>query len=178
MGKISYMPLVPLKANFPIFPICNFSYGKCQKQQGVNPMANHGYMTINGKSQGLISANCSTQDSIGNKWQDGHRDEIMVLSFQHNMANRGNIWASSHGPIAITKNIDKSSPLLAVALSNREELNCVINFYRISPSGRQEKYYSVDIRGCIITDLTVDVPILFCILMPRHKSMSRSNIAK
>lgn len=121
-------------------------------------MASHGYMTINGKSQGLISAGCSTQDSIGNKWQDGHRDEIMVLSFHHNMANRGNVRTSSHGPIAITKNIDKSSPLLAVALSNREELNCVINFYRISPSGWQEKYYSVDIRGCIIADLTVDVP--------------------
>ncbi|MBK3476984.1 Hcp family type VI secretion system effector [Pseudomonas sp. MF6751] len=121
-------------------------------------MANHGYMTISGKSQGLISAKCSTQDSIGNKWQEGHCDEIMVLSFHHNMANRGNVRASSHGPIAITKNIDKSSPLLAVALSNREELNCVINFYRIAQSGWHEKYYSVDIRGCIITDLTVDVP--------------------
>lgn len=48
--------------------------------------------------------------------------------------------------------------LLAVALSNREELNCVINFYRIAQTGWHEKYYSVDIRGCIITDLTVDVP--------------------
>lgn len=121
-------------------------------------MANHGYMTISGKSQGLISASCSTQNSIGNKCQDGHRDEIMVLAFHHNMANRGNVRASNHGPIAITKNIDKSSPLLAVALSDREELNCIINFYRISPSARHEKYYSVDIRGCIITDLTVDVP--------------------
>ncbi|GEM_PF-3581787 len=35
-------------------------------------MANHGYMTISGESQGLISAKCSTQDSIGNKWQEGH----------------------------------------------------------------------------------------------------------
>ncbi len=43
-------------------------------------MANHGYMTINGKAQGLISAGCSTQDSIGNKYQAAHTNEIMVLS--------------------------------------------------------------------------------------------------
>ena len=42
-------------------------------------MANHGYMTITGKAQGLISAGCSTQNSIGNKCQDGHTDEIMML---------------------------------------------------------------------------------------------------
>lgn len=41
-------------------------------------MANHGYMTITGKSQGLISAGCSTQDSIGNKCQAAHTDEMQV----------------------------------------------------------------------------------------------------
>ncbi len=121
-------------------------------------MAYHGYMSIKGQSQGLISAGCSTQDSIGNKCQEGHKDEIMVMSYNHNMLNTGNVRASTHGPVIITKNIDKSSPLLAVALSNREELDCVINFYRTSPSGQREKYYTVDIRGCIIANLTVEVP--------------------
>ena len=46
-------------------------------------MASHGYMSISGKSQGVISAGCSTPESIGNKCQTGHRDEIMVLSFNH-----------------------------------------------------------------------------------------------
>ncbi|ARB28884.1 Hcp family type VI secretion system effector [Pseudomonas tolaasii] len=121
-------------------------------------MAYHGYMSIKGKSQGLISAGCSTQDSIGNKCQEGHTDEIMVMSFNHNMLNTGNVRASTHGPVVITKNIDKSSPLLAVALSNREELSCVINFYRTSQFRQLEKYYTVDIRGCIITSLTIEVP--------------------
>jgi len=91
-------------------------------------MASHGYMTITGKAQGLISAGCSTQDSIGNKCQAGHTDEIMVLSYTHNMANIGNISKPTHAPILITKNIDKSSPLLAQALSSREEINCTISF--------------------------------------------------
>lgn len=121
-------------------------------------MANHGYMTISGKAQGLISAGCSTQDSIGNKCQSGHTDEIMVLSYTHNMANIGNINKPTHSPILITKNVDKASPLLAQALSTREEINCTINFYRVSSVGMQEKFYSVSINGGVIADLTLEMP--------------------
>jgi len=32
------------------------------------------------KNQGLISANCSTFDFIGNKYQENHKDEIQVIS--------------------------------------------------------------------------------------------------
>jgi hypothetical protein len=41
-------------------------------------MANHGYMTVNGKSQGLISANFSTQDydqirrGLAKEWECFH----------------------------------------------------------------------------------------------------------
>ena len=70
-------------------------------------MANHSYMTIIGKKQGLISAGCSSQDSIGNKCQAGHEDEIMVLAYSHNMA-AGNDGTTSggrgkHMPVVITK---------------------------------------------------------------------------
>ncbi|WP_458377531.1 Hcp family type VI secretion system effector [Pseudomonas fluorescens] len=121
-------------------------------------MANHGYMTINGKAQGLISAGCSTQASIGNKYQAAHTDEIMVLSYSHNLANIGNINRSTHSPIIITKAVDKSSPLLAQALSNREEINCTISFYRVSAFGMQEKFYTVSINGGVIADLTLEMP--------------------
>lgn len=121
-------------------------------------MANHGYMTISGKDQGLISAGCSTQDSIGNKCQTGHTDEIMVLSYSHNMVNIGNVNKPTHSPIIITKSVDKSSPLLAQALSTREEINCTISFYRVSSFGMQEKFYSVSINGGIIADLTLEMP--------------------
>lgn len=121
-------------------------------------MANHGYMTITGKTQGLISAGCSTQESIGNKCQTAHTDEIMVLSYSHNMSNIGNINKPTHRPLVITKNVDKSSPLLAQALSSREEINCAISFYRISSFGLQEKFFSIEIEGGIIADLTLDMP--------------------
>ncbi|SDV02846.1 Hcp family type VI secretion system effector [Pseudomonas mucidolens] len=121
-------------------------------------MASHGYMTITGKAQGLISAGCSTQDSIGNKCQAGHVDEIMVLSYTHNMVNVGNINKPTHSPIIITKNVDKASPLLAQALTTREEINCTIGFYRVSSFGMQEKFYSVSINGGIVADLTLEMP--------------------
>jgi type VI secretion system Hcp family effector len=121
-------------------------------------MANHGYMTITGKAQGLISAGCSTQDSIGNKCQAAHTDEIMVLSFSHNMANVGNINKPTHNPIIITKNVDKSSPLLAQALASRESIECKISFYRVSAYGMQEKFYTIEIKDGIVADLTLDMP--------------------
>ena len=121
-------------------------------------MANHGYMRMTGNIQGLISAGCSTQQSIGNKCQTAHMDEIMVLSYTHNMLNIGNIDKPTHSPIIITKNIDKASPLLAQALSNREEINCTVSFYRVSSFGMQEKFYSVSINGGVIADLTLEMP--------------------
>lgn len=141
-------------------------------------MANHGYMTISGKTQGLISAGCSTQDSIGNKCQSGHTDEIMVLSYSHNMANIGNINKPTHSPLIITKNVDKSSPLLAQALSSSEEISCTISFYRISAYGLQEKFFTIEIEGGIIADLTLDMPMLFCKTMSNHKNMLQFVIAR
>ena len=85
-------------------------------------------------------------------------DEIMVLSYTHNMLNIGNIDKPTHSPIIITKNIDKASPLLAQALSNREEINCTVSFYRVSSFGMQEKFYSISINGGIIADLTLEMP--------------------
>ena len=121
-------------------------------------MVNQGYRTITGNAQGVISAGCSTQDSMGNKYQTAHTEEIMVLSCNHNMANVGNINKPTHHPIIISKNIDKSSPLLAQALSSREEINCIISFYRLSSFDKPEKLYSSSINDEIFDDLTLEIP--------------------
>lgn len=125
-------------------------------------MANHSYMTISGAKQGLISSGCSTQASIGNKCQAGHEDEIMVLAYSHNMTagNDGGVTGSrgNHKPIIPTKNIDKSTPLLASALHEGEEIECKINFYRTSPAGFEEKYFTVMLSGGRIANISVQVP--------------------
>lgn len=125
-------------------------------------MANLSYMTITGKKQGLISSGCSSNPSIGNKCQMGHEDEIMVLSYSHNMigGNDGSVTGGrgKHMPVVIIKNLDKSTPLLAMALHDGEEIECKINFYRTSSAGHNEKYFTVALMGARIASLNTQVP--------------------
>ena len=121
-------------------------------------MAIHGYMSIRGRFRGLISAGCSTQDSIGNRCQAGHTDEIMVLSFSHNLSNVHNTDRATHRPILITKHLDKSTPILAEALASREIVDCKINFYRVNDRGQQERYFNIELTGGLIVDQRIEVP--------------------
>ncbi|PJE77636.1 Major exported protein [invertebrate metagenome] len=46
------------------------------------------YLHIKGTQQGLIieyAEGTSTPGSVGNKWQEGHEDEILVQGFSHDM---------------------------------------------------------------------------------------------
>lgn len=45
-------------------------------------MANISYLSLSGETQGLISAGCSTLDSVGNKAQPEHKDQIMVYALR------------------------------------------------------------------------------------------------
>lgn len=121
-------------------------------------MAIHGYMKLEGEKQKLISAGCSTKESIGNKFQAAHVDEIMVLACTHELANLENLDKPSHSPIVITKYVDKSSPLLARALAQREEIAATIDFYRVAGEAGLVKFYSVSTNGGIISGLTLDLP--------------------
>jgi hypothetical protein len=118
-------------------------------------MANMIYLTMKGKKQGLISAGCSTTDSIGNKYQAGHLDKIMVLSFEHALTRAKNV---NHGPISFIKLIDKSSPLLGMAISNNEELELKFDFYRTSSSVSYEIYYSITVRKAFLHGISVMYP--------------------
>ncbi|MBW7982024.1 type VI secretion system tube protein TssD [Enterobacillus tribolii] len=71
------------------------------------------YMRIKGKKQGLISAGCGSFDSIGNKYQAGHEDDIFVLSYQHLTTRSQHV---NHQPVLILKLIDKSSLLVVFIL--------------------------------------------------------------
>ncbi|EIR04129.1 type VI secretion system effector, Hcp1 family protein [Yersinia pestis PY-32] len=109
------------------------------------------YLTLKGKKQGLISSGCSSIDSIGNKSQGSHIDQIFVLSLNHAMTREQNV---SHHPISFIKPIDKSSPLLGVAISENELLDAVFDFYRTNSAGALELYYTISITGATISDIS------------------------
>ncbi len=121
-------------------------------------MANVAFLTVEGAKQGLISKGCNTQGSLGNKHQIMHCDEIMVLSCSHNMVRHSGEHRGSHSPLSITKNIDKSSPLLATAWGREEWLNCKLDLYRVNNFGVNEKYYTLQLNQAKISSISLMMP--------------------
>ncbi|RJT23343.1 Hcp family type VI secretion system effector [Buttiauxella izardii] len=118
-------------------------------------MANSIYMTLNGKNQGLISSGCMSLDSIGNKAQITHLDQIMVYELNHRLTRIDNI---NHQCLSIRKPIDKSSPLLSKAINDNEILSCEFPVYRTNRFGLNELYYMIKLTEARICDLQLSVP--------------------
>ena len=123
-------------------------------------MATPAYMSITGETQGLITENAFTALSVGNTYQEGHEDEVMVQAFSHQMIiprdpQSGQPTGSRvHHPLCITKVFDKSSPLLLAALSTGENLTEVtIKWYRSMDGGGQEHYYTTTLKDAIIVEI-------------------------
>jgi len=121
-------------------------------------MAHTAYLTITGETQGLISSGCNSQDSMGNKCQMSHVDEITVLSSQHNMNKSSGASGKMHSPVTITKYIDKSSPLLASAFARQEYLDCSIKLYRTNDRGGNENFYTIELKKALITSCNFSQP--------------------
>ena len=114
------------------------------------------YLSIDSFNKGCLTSGCNTAESMGNGFQSEHEDQITVLAFNHGVA-----WEnkSVHSPIQITKKIDKSSPILAQACSDGDELSCTLTFYRHAPKGGiQEPFYEISLTGALIKSVRVDMP--------------------
>ncbi|EER1608202.1 TPA: Hcp family type VI secretion system effector, partial [Escherichia coli] len=109
-----------------------------------------------GETQGLISAGCSTLDSVGNKAQPEHKDQIMVYALMHSISRSQNV---NHHELIITKPVDKSSPLLAKALSDNEKMAiCEFILYRTSKAGIYQPYYKINLSKARISSIDFVTP--------------------
>lgn len=108
-------------------------------------MSNIVYLKITGQHQGDISDGCCTTESIGNRWQNGHENEILTLSLTNQLTSTRN--SANYRELFFNKLIDKSSPLLVNSLINNEQLFLEFFFYRLNRYGRWEKYYFIQLRG-------------------------------
>ncbi|NRN28776.1 Hcp family type VI secretion system effector [Photorhabdus heterorhabditis] len=113
------------------------------------------YLSLKGKKQGLISAGCSTPESIGNRYQAGREDQIQVLSISHTMSRDQNV---NHHPVSFVKPLDKSSPLLAMAIDGNELLEAKFMCYRTNPMGQLEFFYEIKLTGATIVDVSYHYP--------------------
>lgn len=108
-------------------------------------MSNIVYLKITGQQQGDISDGCGTTESIGNRWQNGHENEILTLSLTNQLTSTRN--NANYRELFFNKLIDKSSPLLVNSLVNNEQLFLEFFFYRLNRYGRWDKYYFIQLRG-------------------------------
>jgi type VI secretion system secreted protein Hcp len=114
-------------------------------------MALNAYMRLTGETQGEIK---------GSVTQAGREDSIMVIAFSHEVESPRNVSSGlatgkrQHKPLTITKEIDKSTPLLMNALTNNENLPVVIlQFWQPSRSGREFQYYTIELTNAGIVDI-------------------------
>lgn len=123
------------------------------------------YMTIEGTTQGDMSAGASSPDSLGTLSQTAHEDEITVVSLE------GNVFVPTdpqsgqpsgqrvHEALKVTKMFDKSSPMLYQALATGEQISRVeLKAYRTSTSGTQEHYFTITLEKATITKIRTWMP--------------------
>ncbi|MBX9445363.1 Hcp family type VI secretion system effector [Dickeya chrysanthemi] len=113
------------------------------------------YLTLEGNQQGLISSGCSTFDSIGNRYQKGHENQIQVLGLNHTITREENV---AHHPIQLIKPIDKSSPLLGVSVTSNESLTANFFFYRTNLAGQLEIFYELKLTDARIVEVSATYP--------------------
>ena len=114
-----------------------------------------GNLVITGEEQGLIEGSCELE---------GREGTILVQAFDHTVEvptdDRGVAAGRRvHRPMTITKEIDRSTPMLYQALCTGELLTEVkLDWYRIDGTGMQEMYFSMLMENALITRIHPWVP--------------------
>jgi type VI secretion system secreted protein Hcp len=118
-------------------------------------MPTPGSLTITGEEQGLMEGSCEL---------DGREGTILVQAFDHVVEiptdDRGVASGRRvHRPMKITKEIDKSTPMLYQALCTNELLTeATLDWYRLDGTGEHELYYSVFMQNAFVTRIRPWVP--------------------
>ena len=108
-------------------------------------MALNAYMRLSGAVQGEIK---------GGVTQAGREDSIMVIGWHHEFGTDAARHRVMHRPVTITKELDQSTPLLALALGRNEtmtswELRC----WQPSPSGQEVQYFTIELVNARIVSI-------------------------
>jgi type VI secretion system secreted protein Hcp len=111
-------------------------------------MALNAYLTTEGEKQGKIK---------GSVTQKGREDSIMVIAVKHEVESPRDAASGlptgkrQHKPFVITKELDKSSPLLMNALCNNENLKAwELQFWQPSATGVEKQHYTVKLTNANI----------------------------
>jgi type VI secretion system secreted protein Hcp len=114
-------------------------------------MALNAYMRLTSEIQGEIK---------GSVTQAGREVSILVVAFNHEIdsprdaASGLSTGKRQHKPLVITKEIDKSTPLLMNVLTNNENItNFSLQFWQPSRSGRENQYFTIELVNAGISNI-------------------------
>ena len=118
------------------------------------------YISIEGKTQGNITAGAFTSDSVGNIFVQGHEDEMLVQEFNHQVTVPTDPQSGQpagqrvHKPFKFTVALNKAVPLMYNSLASGEMLPKVtLKWYRTSVEGKQEHFFTTKLEDAIIVDI-------------------------
>ena len=114
-------------------------------------MALNSYLQLKGQKQGDIN---------GSVTQKGREGKIMVMAFNHEVLSPRDVATGQatgkrmHKPFVITKEIDKSSPLLYTALvSNENIISWELQCFAAARTGAEVNHYTVRLSNANIVDI-------------------------
>jgi type VI secretion system secreted protein Hcp len=114
-------------------------------------MALNAYLKLKGEKQGEIK---------GSVTQKGRENKIMIIAVSHEIMSPRDPASGlptgkrMHKPFVITKELDKSSPLLYSVLTNNENVTeWELQFWRPSPSGAEQQHYTVRLTNANIASI-------------------------
>ncbi len=123
------------------------------------------YISIEGQTQGNITAGAFTADSVGNIFVEGHEDQMLVQEFKHVVTVPTDPQSGQpagqrvHKPFIITVALNKAVPLLYNALASGEMLpNVELKWYRTSTEGKQEHFFTTTLTDATIVDIDCKMP--------------------
>jgi type VI secretion system secreted protein Hcp len=119
-------------------------------------MALNAYLKIKGQTQGPIK---------GSVTQTGREDKIMVIAVNHEVVSPRDAASGlptgkrMHKPFVITKEIDKSSPLLYNVLVNNENITeWELQFFCPSNTGKEDNHYTIKLTNANIASINFRMP--------------------
>ncbi|MFJ2524969.1 Hcp family type VI secretion system effector [Pseudomonas sp. P1B16] len=123
------------------------------------------YIAIEGTSQGLITKNAFTPDSVGNVYVEGHENEILAQEIKHQVTVPTDPQSGQpsgqriHKPFVFTCALNKAVPMLYQALVRGEVLPMTtVRWYRTSVEGKQEHFFTTELVDGIIVDINSVLP--------------------
>jgi type VI secretion system secreted protein Hcp len=114
-------------------------------------MALNSYLKLKGQKQGEIK---------GSVTQKGRENKIMVIAVSHEIMSPRDHASGlptgkrMHKPFVITKELDKSSPLLYNALVNNENIpEWELQFWQPSSTGAEKQHYTIKLTNANIASI-------------------------